>query len=191
MTLRRELLQNGRIRGRSRLRSLQDGQLQLVEQDVAKLKRGVDVELGTSDAVDVVPEMGQVLVQAPAHLVEEVRVDPDARALHLGEDRDQRRLELQEELHQSLTVQPLRKVLPDPHGQLGCLAREFRGSIRGHVTVGQALLARAKDLAEGGELEAQEVGGQGCQVMLPPAGVQHIRGDHHVPAGAPQLQVRS
>src|SRR5262245_1380321 len=84
-----ELLQHTCVGGRTRRRLLEHRQLQPLEQNLAQLRVGVDVELFAGGLVDLLLHALSLALKTSLERREVSRVNQDARPLHLRENRGQ------------------------------------------------------------------------------------------------------
>ena len=91
----------GRVAG---LGLLLRGEAQLVEEDLAHLRRRVDVELGARVLVDLRPVRLDLGVEVVAQAAQLVGVDADADRLHAGQHADERDLDRVVEVRQVAVV---------------------------------------------------------------------------------------
>ena len=89
----RHLLQRVGVGRRTGLRLPDRREPEVLEQDLAQLRRGVDVELLPRMRVDLGFEPAALVVQLLAQVMEEVEVDADARLLHAREHAHERTLD--------------------------------------------------------------------------------------------------
>jgi hypothetical protein len=102
-------LQHFLIGGRPRLGALDDGKLQLVEQDGAQLLGRVDVERLAGQGVNFLGQPLDLGVQLGGKGAQVVDVDADAGHLHLQQHIHQRQLDALVQLPQLVAPQPLRQ----------------------------------------------------------------------------------
>ena len=98
---RAQLLEDGGVRGEAGLRALAAGQVELVEQDLLELLGAAEVELVADRVVDVLLEPRDDVAELAGQLAQRLPVDGDAGGLEVGEDRDERQLELVEDAAQA------------------------------------------------------------------------------------------
>ena len=140
----RQLLEHfdGR-RGRARLAGLlQRRQLQLLEQDFAELLRRVDVELLACQLVDARGVLGELLFDVLRLRGERRAVDPDARALDVGEHRDQRHLEVAVDVFELVGHEQRRKPVGQLPREVGAFAGEGQSDSGASRANGRALAPR-------------------------------------------------
>src|SRR5690606_36847514 len=109
-----QLLEAGSVGGVAGLRLLLRDETELLEQDLAQLRRGVDVELvarGLDDRLAVALDVGD---EAVPEALELRAVDPDAEVLHAGEDADEGHLDLVVEAAQPPGVEGGEERLDQP-----------------------------------------------------------------------------
>ncbi len=154
----RELLEHVLGRGRrARLRGLLAGaEREAVEEDLAQLDRRVDVELALGLLVDARRERAELLVHVAAHRAQERHVHLHARALHVGEDGDERPLHLVVDREEALLAQPRGHRVVEPQDELGLGAGDGRDGARRGVLGGDAVAGRRPTLAEVLEREVLE-----------------------------------
>ncbi len=99
--------------------------LQLLEQDLPQLRAGGDVEGVPGRAVDLGFDGVEAVAELPRKLLEPVRVDPDADALHLGQDADEGPLQVGVEVPQTLGADLGPEDRIEPPGGVGVLSRVF------------------------------------------------------------------
>ena len=185
----RELLEHFDRRRRRARRAgpLQDGELQLVEQDLRQLFRRVDVEIAAGELVNLRGPLRQLLLDALRLRGKRRTVDADARPLDRHQHRYERQLEPVVHVAQVLFRQQIAKDRRQLSGEVGALARViddgFDRQLRGrhgfraaaaHVFVGQRLVARS--------LERQIF-----ESMLGSARVQQVAGQHGIGLESAQL----
>jgi hypothetical protein len=119
----------GRRRG-PRLRGLPSGpEAQALEEDLAELHRGVDVERGAGERVDLPGERVELRLHLAAHRRERRAVDLDAGALHVREDLDQRQLHGLEDRLETVRLETLRHGRREAEDQLRLLGRRAGGAL--------------------------------------------------------------
>ena len=84
----------GRIAG---LRPLALGQVEFVEQDLLELLGRSEIEVVADIDVDLRLKAGHLAAELDVERGQRLAVDGDAGGLHVGQDRDQRQLDLAEE----------------------------------------------------------------------------------------------
>jgi len=102
----------GRVAG---LRPLALGQVQLVEEDLLELLGRAEIEVVSDVEVDLRLQARHLAAELDVEQSERLTVDGDAGGLHLGEDRDQRHLDLAEEAVETGLDQRLLERLPNGH----------------------------------------------------------------------------
>src|SRR5688500_18487289 len=130
MALLGELLQYTRVRGWAGRGALENGELELVEENLAKLKVRVDVELHSRDLVNLALNRLPLSLEACLQRPEPLEVDRHSLRFHPREYFDQRHLDLVEETHEPVGFQ---------------LWREALSQLKGHVSVLAGVVARAVD----------------------------------------------
>ena len=140
---------------------------ELLEEDAPELHRRAEHELLARELVRARLELLDAVGEARGDLAHAVRVDPDARVLHRGEHRGQRKLDLVvEPLHPAL-ADALAEERSEPAGGLGVTDERGRLLLRGRV---------------GLELEAV-FRGEVVEGVLGPAGIDQVRGEQRVVGG--------
>src|SRR5690606_6084203 len=186
-----QLLQHARIRGRSRLRLADDGQLQLVEQDRAQLRRGADVELLAGDLEDLLRRELQRALELPAHLGKEIAVDQDAVPLYLREHGQQRHLDLAEELHQLVALQLLGGSLLQPERQVGLLAAVLHDLRRRDLRERPRFPSFPCDVLERAGPVLHVLDREAADTVVAAARIDDVRRDRDVVVDAAQRHARS
>src|SRR4029078_4297684 len=90
--------QHARIRGGTRRRLLEDRELEALEQHLAKLRVGVDVELTARRHVDLLVDPSAFALEPLLERREPGNVDLHARPFEIGEHADERYLDVAIEL---------------------------------------------------------------------------------------------
>jgi hypothetical protein len=117
----RELLEYRRVGGRSRRRLLEDRKLEALEQNFAELRIRVDVELTTRGFVDLALDSPPFALEALLEGREPRDVDLYTRPFEIGEDTDERHLDVAIQLGELLRIQvwgnARLRVTRDVHGR--------------------------------------------------------------------------
>ena len=155
------------------------GQLQLLEEHLAELLGGVDVEGMAGDGVNLLFQLLQPLVQLGRHLLEEVHVDSHPLALDVHEHVYQRHLDF-EHPFQPLGPDLRGERLPEAQGHVG-VGGPVRGDLLdrklGHRLLG---LAGADELGNLGHLHAEAVARQPFEAFELARRVGQPFGNHRV-----------
>src|SRR3954467_10106378 len=94
----RELLEHSRVSGRARRGLLEDGELEPLEQYLAKLRVGVDVELAARRHVDLLLDAPTLALESFLERREPGDVDLHSRPFEIGEHTDEWSLDVAIEL---------------------------------------------------------------------------------------------
>ncbi len=174
-----ERLQDLGVRRAARLRLLDDGEAEVVEEDVGELLGRVRVELLAgrdrelrAQARDAVAEHARVL---PQH----ARVERNALALHGRQHAHERHLDRLEELAHVVHEQPC-EVLVEPPCHVAVLGRVRPDVGDAHVQHVQLVLPLADEVRDGDGRQTKQVARQHVHVVRAALGVDERGGDHRV-----------
>ena len=134
---------------------------ELLEQDVAELRRGVDVELLAGLRVDLGFEPAALVVELLAELVEEGEVDADAGVFHAGEHAHERQLDALVELDELARLERFLERVDEPQEQGGAALRVLDAHVA--VEIERALFAIGR-----GELDRRGSGGRDPRASTSP-----------------------
>ncbi len=172
--VRAQLLKHARVGGELALRRLLPRlQTQLVVEDLAQLRRRVEVELLPGLLVDRGLQRGHALAHARPHLRQVVDVEPDAAGLHARQHAGERQLDVVEE--------PPEALLLDLLGHHGRHQGHRRGVRRRGAPRGvreQLAFVLLLDRAE--HVGAQVPLAERAQRVLGAGGVEQVAGEHRV-----------
>ena len=146
---------------------------QPVEEHLAELHGGVDVELALGEAVDLLREGRELPLHVAAHAAEERHVHLHPRPLEVGQDLDERHLHLLVDREEALGLEPLGHRPVEAQDELGLPARGLAGGDGRRLGGGDAVGAGRAALAD--VLHREVLEGVG-----PPAGVEEVGGDEGV-----------
>ncbi|MBP1633325.1 MAG: hypothetical protein H6Q11_1613, partial [Acidobacteria bacterium] len=162
------LLQHRGIGRRGALRGLlQHGQAQPVEEHLAQLLGGIDVERLPGRFVHPALQRGQTIAQVLPELAQVLPVHQDPRLLHAGEHPHQRQLHLPVQLEPALLLEPSGERLHQPgHGQ-GPPAGSLQVGLLRPELESPLSLAASRRLRLRLDLQAEHLGGEPAQVGCP------------------------
>src|SRR3989441_1707710 len=133
MPQRRELLQHLEVRGRASFGLLERRQLELLEQDVTQLRRGVDVEVRTGGAIDGLLQLPQLPRELTGDLPQHLPVHQHAVPLHIHEHGDERHLNGVEQPEELVILELRPEGVSQPQHDLAGGAAVARRHGHGHL----------------------------------------------------------
>src|SRR5687768_13426038 len=148
MALLRELLQYTRVSGWAGRGALENGELELVEENLAELKVRVDVELHSRDLVNLALYRLSFGLEAFLQRPEPLEVDRHSLRFHAPEYFDQRHFDLVEETHEPVGFQLWREALSQLKGHVSVLAGVVARAVNGTLIEWNRRLAATTQLLE-------------------------------------------
>ena len=154
--------------------------LELVEQELAELLGAVRVEVRPGDRADGLLEALDVAAPLLGHLLEELAVDPDALFLHVGEDHQERHLDVVVERADSGLVEPREEELGDATREVGVLAGVFAHVLHGHEVHRHLVLAASDELLRPHLLVVEVAERERVEPVLALRRIEQVGRDHRV-----------
>ena len=162
-------------------------QLELVEQDMAELLGRVDVELGPARLEDRLLEPAEVGFELGRKASKDLPVDLHPDPLHVGQDLDQRLLQVPVNGLELFGLDPGPEEAADLESVvrvLGGIGRDLFDRSPVHRHFGLALAAHFIE----GDRRKVEVGrGQPVQVVASPVGLDQVGEDHRIQVDPPEF----
>ena len=185
-----QLLQHTGICRRTAGRFLEHGQLQFLEKNLPQLQRRVDVELLAGRGVNCRFQPAPLALEVPLELREALHVDQNTGPFHVGENGQERHLDLVEQRSRRHGVELRLELVAKPQRDVGVLGGVFGCAIEGDLIIRDIALSFAAEILEGRHLVLEKLERQHVNRVSASTGIEHIARDFGVELQPRELDPR-
>ena len=175
-----EGFEDGDVGAGAGLGAFDDGEFEVVEEDVGELFGGVLVKGFAGGGLDFGLEGFEFDLDFGGEFFEEGGVDHDAVEFHVGEDLDEGHFEVVEERFVLLGGEFGLEDVGEAEGDVGVFGGVLGGAGEGDVGEGDGGFAGADEVGDGGATELEVIGGKGVHAVGEAGGVDDVGGDHGI-----------